>query len=76
MAQEEPDKGRDFIKFHHRRKTINLCKSFLFLLEDLKGQPVTEEKYQKIRKRILDMGNDSIREFDEHLESFNINIKG
>ncbi len=72
----ESDKGKEFIKFHHRRKTINLCKSFLFLLEDLKGKPVSEEKYQKIRKRVLDMGNDSIREFDEHLESFNINIKG
>ena len=74
--EEASDKGRDFIKFHHRRKTINLCKSFLFLLEDLKGGAVTEEKYQKIRKRILDMGNDSIREFDEHLENFNVNIKG
>ena len=58
---EEPDKGREFIKFHHKRKSINLCKSFLFLLEDLKGASITEEKYQKIRKRVLDMGNDSIR---------------
>jgi predicted esterase YcpF (UPF0227 family) len=72
---EDSDKGKDFIKFHHRRKTINLCKSFLLLLEDLKGEAVTEEKYQKVRKRVLDGGNDSIREFDEHLESFNINIK-
>lgn len=71
-----PDKGREFIEFHHKRKTINLCKSFLFLLEDLKGAPITEEKYQKIRKRVLDIGNDSIREFDEHLDNFNINIKG
>ncbi len=72
---EKQDKGGDFVKFHHKRKTINLCKSFLFLLEDLKGQPVTEEKYQKIRKRVLDIGNDAIREFDEHLESFNISIR-
>ena len=71
---EEPDKGREFIKFHHKRKSINLCKSFLFLLEDLKGASITEEKYQKIRKRVLDMGNDSIREFDEHLENFDIKI--
>ena len=71
---EEPDKGREFIKFHHKRKSINLCKSFLFLLEDLKGTSITEEKYQKIRKRVLDMGNDSIREFDEHLENFEIKI--
>ncbi len=72
---EEIDKGKDFIKFHHKRKSINLCKSFLFLLEDLKGTSITEEKYQKIRKRVLDMGNDSIREFDEHLENFEIKIR-
>ena len=72
---EEPDKGREFIKYHHKRKSINLCKSFLFLLEDLKGASITEEKYQKIRKRVLDMGNDSIREFDEHLENFDIKIR-
>tara|TARA_Y100000004_G_scaffold148381_1_gene169856 strand:+ start:152 stop:295 length:144 start_codon:yes stop_codon:yes gene_type:complete len=47
----------------------------LFLLEDLKGTSITEEKYQKIRKRVLDMGNDSIREFDEHLENFEIKIR-
>jgi len=74
MAQES-DKGSDFIKFHHRRKTINLCKSFLLLLEDMKNETLTEEKYQKVRKRVLDGGNDSIREFEEHLGSFNINIK-
>ena len=73
MAQE--DKGREFIKFHHRRKTINLCKSFLLLLEYMKNEPVTEEKYQKVRKRVLDGGNDTIREFEEHLESFNIEIR-
>ncbi len=73
--EQSPDKGRDFIKFHHKRKTINLCKSFLFLLEDLKGEALTEENYQKVRKRVLDGGNDAIREFDEHLESFEIKIR-
>ena len=69
------DKGKEFLKFHHKRKTINLCKSFLFLLEDLTGQSLTEEKYQKVRKRVLDGGNDAIREFDEHIESFKVNIR-
>tara|TARA_B100000959_G_C14915031_1_gene596911 strand:+ start:400 stop:615 length:216 start_codon:yes stop_codon:yes gene_type:complete len=69
------EKGKEFLKFHHKRKTINLCKSFLFLLEDLKGEALTEEKYQKVRKRVLDGGNDSIREFDDHLENFNVNIR-
>jgi hypothetical protein len=74
MDQTE-DKGKDFIKFHHRRKVINLCKSFLFLLEDSKNQPITEERYQKIRKRVLDCGNDSIREFEDHIENFSITIR-
>jgi hypothetical protein len=72
---EELDKGREFIVFHHRRKIINLCKSFLSLLEDSVGEPITNEKYQKIRKRVLDGGNDSIREFEEHLDNFQIKIK-
>jgi len=41
----------------------------------MKNETLTEEKYQKVRKRVLDGGNDSIREFEEHLGSFNINIK-
>ena len=75
MEELPPDKGKDFIKFHHRRKTINLCKSFLVLLEDVKDEVLTDNKYQKIRKRVLDNGNDSIREFEEHLDSFNITIR-
>ena len=70
--EELKDKGRDFIKFHHRRKIINLCKSFLILLED---ENLKDEKYQKIRKRVLDTGNDAIREFDEHLDNFEIKIR-
>ena len=63
--ERSEDKGRDFIKFHHRRKTINLCKSFLVLLEDSKDEVLTDKKYQKIRKRVLDSGNDAIRELEE-----------
>ena len=73
--EENLDKGRGFVEFHHKRKTINLCKSFLFLLEDLKGESITEEVYQKVRKRVLDGGNDSIREFEEHLSNFEIKIR-
>ena len=75
MEELPLDKGKDFIKFHHRRKTINLCKSFLVLLEDFKDEVLTDDKYQKIRKRVLDNGNDTIRELEEHLDSFNITIR-
>ena len=69
--------GRDFIVFHSRRKVINLCKNFLILTEDLKdkNQPMTEEDYQKLRKRVLDAGNDTIREIEESLDNFDIKLK-
>tara|TARA_Y100000588_G_C14225162_1_gene912795 strand:+ start:406 stop:636 length:231 start_codon:yes stop_codon:yes gene_type:complete len=72
----ERDKAKDFIKFQHKRKTINLCKAFLFLIEDAKdkGDPLTSDSYQKIRKRVLDFGNDAIREFEETMDGFNINF--
>ena len=73
----EGKSGNEFIAFHNRRKIINLCKNFLILVEDLKvnGKSVPSEDYQKIRKRVLDYGNDSIREFEENLENFDIEFK-
>jgi len=72
----ENEKAKDFIKFHHKRKTINLCKSFLFLLEDVKdkGETLNDVRYQKVRKRVLDLGNDAVREFEESMEGFSINF--
>ena len=69
-------KAKDFIKFHHKRKTINLCKAFLFLVEDAKdkGEVLDNDGYQKIRKRVLDFGNDTIREFEETMDGFDIDF--
>jgi hypothetical protein len=66
------NKKKDFIKFQNRRRTINLCKMFLVLFEDIKdgGDSISEDQYQKLRKRVLDYGNDSIREFEESVDSF------
>jgi len=65
-----------FINFQNKRKIINLCKSFLILLEDSGAEKcIDKDKYQQIRKRVLDYGNDSIRELEEHLSNFNINFK-
>lgn len=66
------NKKKDFIKFQNRRKVMNLCKMFLILVEDVKedGRTVSDAQYQRIRKRVLDYGNDSIREFEESVDSF------
>lgn len=71
------DKAKEFVNFQIRRKITNLYKQFLFILEDLKseGYNIPEEQYQKIRKRILDYGNDASREIEENLKNFEIKIK-
>ena len=67
---------RQFIHFQNKRKILNLCKGFLMLLEDTSANEcINKEDYKKIRKRVLDYGNDSIRELEDHLNSFDINFK-
>jgi isoleucyl-tRNA synthetase len=70
-------KTKDFLVFQLRRKIVNLYKNYLFILEDMKdaGYDIPEEEYQRIRKRILDYGNDTIREIEENLENFDIKLK-
>lgn len=71
------DKSKSFLVFQLRRKVVNLYKNYLFILEDLKkdGYDIPEEEYQRIRKRILDYGNDTIREIEENVENFDIKLK-
>jgi len=71
------EKSKDFLVFQLRRKVVNLYKNYLFILEDLEkaGYDIPEEEFQRIRKRILDYGNDTIREIEENLEKFDIELK-
>ena len=72
------EKGTDrdiinnFFAFQTRRKITNLYKQFFFILEDLQvnGVKIPEETNKRIRKRILDLGNDCIRELEEYFEKF------
>ena len=67
-------KLKEFVLFKNRRQVVNLYKNFLILLEDLKedGYNINDEKYQRLRKKILDSGNDSIRNFEEDLNNINL----
>lgn len=48
--------------FQIKRNIVFLYKSFLILLEDLEqDQYIDEEKLNYLRKKVLDMGNDCIR---------------
>ena len=75
------DKGsnsaKDFVTFQVSRKVTNLYKQFLFLLEDLQeqGYDIPDEVYQRMRKRVLDYGNDTIREIEENLDKLDITLR-
>ena len=76
----EKDIVENFFSFQLKRKVTSLYKSFFFILEDLhsEGVKIPEESYKRIRKRILDQGNDTIRELEEYFDKyieFHKNIK-
>jgi len=74
---EKETKEQQFLKFQVTRKVTNLYKNFLFILEDLKDEDynISDESYKKSRKRVLDYGNDTIREIEDYLDKFNIRLK-
>lgn len=76
MEKGDP-KLREYVLFQFRRKVTNLYKDCLFILEDAvnSNYNMSNEAYQKYRKRILDHGNDTIREIEEELEKFNFNLR-
>lgn len=66
-------KAKEYALFHIDRKIINLSKNFLVLLED---SNLPTEIYSRIRKRVLDNSNDTIREIHEDFNrSINIDFK-
>lgn len=71
------EKVREFTQFQINRHITNLYKQFLFILEDIRDNKynITSESYQQIRKRILDISNDTLREMEEYLNKLEINIK-
>jgi hypothetical protein len=74
---DKGDSAKDFVTFQVTRKVTNLYKQFLFLLEDLQdqGYDIPDEVYQRMRKRILDHGNDTIREIEENLDKLDITLR-
>ena len=57
------------------RDVKKLYLSFLYILEDLKNEDqITEEEFQRLRKRVLDYGNNCSRNIEEQLNSFDFNL--
>jgi uncharacterized protein YaaN involved in tellurite resistance len=69
-------KEQEYLNFQVKRKVTALFKNIFFLLEDLQkeNKDFSKEKYEHIRKRILDYGNDTIREIQTDINQFNIHI--
>ena len=73
---EEGNSVGEFVSFQQKRKIISLSKQFLFILEDLRDEyNIEPEVYERHRNRILDYGNDSVRELNEYLEKLEIRLK-
>jgi hypothetical protein len=72
----EGEKAKEFLNFQHRRKVIGLCKAYLVLIEDIKNENgcIDDKQYTKIRKKVLDAGNDVVREMEEYTGKLNINF--
>ena len=74
----DSDKLKEYIRFQINRKITNLYKQFLFILEDLRDEKYSVEDpkaYSQTRKRILDLGNDAIREIEEHFKHLQVDIR-
>jgi hypothetical protein len=74
---EKEQSAKEFLRFQCNRKITNLFKQCLILLEDLQNPTynIPEVERQRLRKRILDFGNDARREMDEYFERFDIDFK-
>lgn len=69
-------KEKDYLSFQVRRKVTSLFKNYFIILEDLvrENPSISQEKYNQIRKRILDYSNDTIREIEQDIEQFKISL--
>ena len=74
---ELEEKLQEYVSFQLTRKVTHLYKNFLFILEDLKSQgyDISDEDFQRCRKRILDHGNDTVREIEDCLKDLDIRLK-
>jgi hypothetical protein len=65
----------DFVRGFIYRDVKKLYLSFLYTLEDLQSQnKINEEDFQRLRKRVLDYGNNCYRNIEEQLNNFDFNL--
>lgn len=58
------------------RDVKKLYLSFLYTLEDLLSQDkISNEEFQRLRKRVLDHGNNCYRNIEEELNNFDFKLR-
>lgn len=58
------------------RDVKKLYLGFLYVLEDLQSQDkITVDEFQRLRKRVLDYGNNCYRNIEEELNNFDFKLK-
>ena len=77
MAAIDEEKVTSYVHFQVQRKITNLYKNLLTLFEDLRKPPynLSEDDYKAIRKKVLDYGNDALRETEEDFKKISIKLK-
>lgn len=66
----------DLVKGFIYRDVKKLYLSFLYSLEDLKSQDkISDDEFQRMRKRVLDYGNNCYRNIEEELDNFDFKLK-
>lgn len=67
----DKDKQKQLYLFQIDRNYSSFYKNVLFMFEDLRDKDkITSDEYQRLRKRILDLGNDSSRQLKDYSEIF------
>lgn len=75
----ENQTAADILSFQIRKDVTQLYKKFLNVLEDIRidnPNMIDDTKFNHLRKRILDFGNDTIRGLEEQLYQFVVDFRG
>jgi hypothetical protein len=75
-TEENSFRPKELLEFQLERQVKNLYKGFLTSVEDICfDNDIPQEKYQRIRKRVLDAGNDCVRSLKEDVGKFEVTLK-
>jgi ferredoxin-fold anticodon binding domain-containing protein len=66
----------NFVNGFIYRDIKKLYLSFLYSLEDLRSQnKISDDEFQRMRKRVLDYGNNCYRNIEEELNNFDFKLR-